>query len=142
MKNFFDEFKKFINKGNTIQLAIGVVVGSAFTATVNSFVNDIITPVIGRIVGGYDFSDIKIPLGGNGGSYIMIGSFIQTVIDFLLTAFVLFLVVRSLNRAEELKIFKHDQQQQEEPKKEVPEDIQLLRSIDNHLKKMNKTSKK
>lgn len=136
MKSFFEEFRKFINRGNAIELAVGVVVGGAFTSIVNSLVNDIITPIIGRIVGGVDFSGIKIPLGGNGESYIMIGSFIQTVIDFVIVAFVLFLIIRSTNKANELKIFKH--KQKEEAVKEDPEDIKILKSIESELKKLNK----
>lgn len=139
MKNFFEEFRKFINRGNAIELAVGVVVGGAFTSIVNSLVNDIITPIIGRIVGGVDFSGIKIPLGGEGNSYIMIGSFIQTVIDFVIVAFVLFLIIRSTNKANELKIFKHKQKQEVA---EDPEDIKLLKSIDKELKELNKKSSK
>jgi len=138
MKNFFEEFKKFINRGNALELAVGVVVGSAFTSIVNSLVNDIITPIIGRIVGGLDFSGIRIPLGGE--SFIMIGSFIEKVLDFVLTAFVLFLIIRSINKANELAIHRH---KHEIIKKEDPEDIKLLKSINNELKRMNeKTSKK
>lgn len=138
MKQFIEEFKKFIDRGNVIDLAVGMVVGSAFTNIVNSLVNDIIMPVIGRIIGGFDFTDIKIPLGGD--SFIMIGDFIQNVIDFLIIAFVVFLVVRSLNNFEELKKqLKHEEEKKEEkPKEEVPEDIKLLRSIEKELKKANK----
>lgn len=140
MKNFIKEFEKFINRGNALELAIGVVVGSSFTAIVNSLVNDIITPIIGRIVGGVDFSDIKIPLGGEGQSYIMIGSFIQKVIDFIVIAFALFLVVRSMNRANELtkRLHKQEEEKEKETKKEDPEDIKLLKSINSELKKLNK----
>ena len=71
MKKLFEEFKKFINKGNAIDLAVGVVVGSAFTSIVNSIVSDLISPIIGLIIGGLDFSDIKIHLLGD--AYINIG---------------------------------------------------------------------
>ena len=132
MKKFLKEFEKFINRGNAIELAIGVVMGSSFSGIVNSLVNDIITPIIGRIAGGFDFSNIKINLGGE--SNIMIGQFIQNVIDFIIIAFVLFLVVRSMNRIEEIKKKKL---KQENNNVEDPEDIKLLKSIDNELKKMN-----
>ena len=131
MKKFFEEFKTFINRGNAIQLAIGVVMGSAFSSIVNSLVEDVITPVIGRIAGGFDFSNIKIHLGGD--SYILIGKFIQNTIDFIIIAFVLFLVVRSMNRIEEIKKKKHHEEKEE---KKI-ETIDLLQSIDNELKKMN-----
>ena len=101
MKNFFEEFKKFLNRGNAIELAIGVVIGSSFSGIVNSLVNDVISPVIGLIAGGFDFSNIKIHLLGD--SYILIGSFIQNVIDFVIVAFVLFLVIRAMNKVDEIK---------------------------------------
>lgn len=133
MKNFFNEFKKFLNRGNALELAIGVVIGSSFSGIVNSLVNDIITPIIGRIVGGFDFSTIMINLGGD--SNIMIGSFIQNVIDFVIVAFVLFCVIRSMNRLEEIK--KKKESPVEEKPAEDPEDIKLLKSINDELKKLN-----
>lgn len=135
MKKFFEEFKKFLYRGNALELAIGVIIGSSFSGIVNSLVNDIITPIIGRIVGGFDFSNIQIHLGGD--SYIKIGSFIQNIIDFIIVAFVLFLVVRSMNKVEEFKK-KKIKKQEEEKIPEVPEDIKLLRSIEKELKKINK----
>ena len=133
MKNFFEEFKKFLNRGNAIELAIGVVIGSSFSGIVNSLVNDVILPVIGLIAGGFDFSNIKIHLLGD--SYILIGSFIQNVIDFVIVAFVLFLVIRAMNKVDEIK--KKKQPKVEEKAPEDPEDIKLLKSIDNELKKLN-----
>lgn len=134
MKEFFEEFKKFLYRGNALELAIGVVIGSSFSGIVNSLVNDIITPIIGRLVGGFDFSNIQIHLGGD--SNIMIGSFIQTVINFVIVAFVLFCVVKSMNRIDEIK--KKKEAPKEEKAPEEPEDIKLLKSINNELKKLNK----
>ena len=134
MKNFLNEFKKFLNRGNALELAVGVIIGSSFSAIVNSLVNDIITPVIGRIVGGFDFSNIKISLGGD--SNIMIGSFIQNIINFVIVAFVLFCVIKSMNKLEEIK--KKKEAPVEEKPVEDPEDIKLLKSINNELKKLNK----
>jgi len=134
MKKFFEEFKKFLNRGNALELAVGVVIGSSFSTIVNSLVNDVIMPIVGRIIGGFDFSDIKIPLGGD--SNIMIGSFIENVIDFLLIAFVLFCVIKSMNKLEEVKKKVIPESKDEKPKE--PEDIKLLKSIDNQLKKLNK----
>ena len=85
------------------------------------------------IIGGFDFSTIKIHLLGD--SYILIGSFIQNIIDFVIIAFVLFLVIKGMNEVEELK--KKKQPKQEEKAPEEPEDIKLLKSIDNELKKLN-----
>lgn len=134
MKKFFDEFKTFLNKGNALELAIGVVIGSAFSGIVNSLVNDVITPIIGRLVGGLDFSHIAINLGGD--ANIMIGSFIQSIINFIIVAFVLFLVVKSMNKIDELK--KKNEPKEEEKAPEDPDDIKLLKSINNELKKLNK----
>ena len=134
MKEFIDEFKKFLNRGNALELAIGVIIGSSFSGIVNSLVNDIITPIIGRIVGGFDFSNIQIHLGGE--SNIMIGNFIQTVINFVIVAFVLFCVIRSMNKIDELKKKKVAPAEEKAP--EVPEDIKLLKSIEKELKKLNK----
>ena len=133
MKNFIKEFKNFLNRGNAIELAVGVVVGSAFTGIVNSLVNDVISPIIGIMVGGLDFSFIKIPLGGE--SYILIGSFIQNVINFIIVAFALFVVVKSMNKFEEMK---NKVVPKEEKIKEDSEDIKLLKSINSQLKQMNK----
>ena len=86
------EFKKFIARGNVLDLAVGVIVGGAFSSIVTSLVNNIFTPIIGLIVGGVDFSitfrDTKI----------MYGAFIQSVIDFLIVAFCLFIVVKTVNK--------------------------------------------
>lgn len=130
MKNFLDEFKKFISNGNVLDMAIGVVIGKAFTDIVNSLVNDLLMPVIGAIIGGLDFSSIAIPLGGD--AAILIGNFIQSIINFLLIALVLFIIVKASNK-------KNNKEQVEEPEvKEDPEDIQLLKSINDELKKLNK----
>lgn len=134
MKNFFEEFKKFLYRGNALELAIGVVIGSAFSGMVNSLVNDVISPVIGRIAGGFDFSNIVIHLGGD--SNIMIGSFIQNIINFVIVAFVLFCVIKSMNKLEEIK--KKKEAPVEEKPVEDPENIKLLKSINNELKKLNK----
>ena len=100
MKKFLNEFKAFISRGNVMSMAVGIIVGGAFTAIVNSLVNDIITPIIGVIMGGIDFSGIKFAVGD---ANIMFGNFIQAVVNFLLTAFVLFSVIKALNAFEKKK---------------------------------------
>ena len=97
-KGFIAEFKEFINRGSVIDLAVGVVVGGAFTAIVNSLVNDIITPLIGLILGGVDFSGLSITVKD---ASIHYGMFIQNVINFIIVAFCIFLVVRFMNRMRE-----------------------------------------
>lgn len=93
-----NEFKAFINRGNVIDLAVAVVIGAAFTGIVNSLVHDIIMPIIGIIIGGIDFTGLSITVGE---AVIAYGNFIQAVINFLIIAWVIFLMVRSLNKIQE-----------------------------------------
>ena len=97
-KKFITEFKEFISKGNVLDLAVGVIIGGAFTSIVNSLVNDIFMPVIGGILSGINFTDLKvvIPAALEGMSDVTIcyGSFIQAVVNFLLTALVVFLFIK------------------------------------------------
>lgn len=90
----FKEFREFISRGNVIDLAVAVIIGAAFTAIVNSLVNDIITPLIGIILGGISFTDLSVTVGA---AVITYGNFIQAVINFLIIAFVVFFIVRSVN---------------------------------------------
>ena len=89
------EFKKFIARGNVLDLAVGVIVGGAFSSIVTSLVNNIFTPIIGLALGGVDFSNLSITFRD---TKIMYGAFIQSVIDFLIVAFCLFIVVKFVNR--------------------------------------------
>ncbi len=109
MAKIVNEFKTFIMRGNVMDMAVGVIIGSAFTGIVNSLVNDIIMPVVTLITGRINFSDLMISLDGNsyptlsaaqdaGASVIAYGNFIQLVVQFLLTAFVIFMVVKGMNK--------------------------------------------
>ena len=95
------EFKEFINRGSVIDLAVGIIVGGAFTSIVNSLVNDVVMPVISMIIGGFNFTDLKITIPayvpGIEPATINYGNFIQAAINFLVIAFVIFLMVRFLN---------------------------------------------
>ena len=93
IKKFFDEFKAFAMRGNVLDMAVGVVVGSAFTAIVNSLVNDIISPIIGLFFNA-DFSHVVIQIGDVG---IGVGAFLNAIINFLIVAFVLFVVIKFVN---------------------------------------------
>jgi large conductance mechanosensitive channel len=99
------EFTKFIMRGNVLDLAVGIIIGSAFTAIVNSLVNDIIMPPIGLLIGGIDFSEIVITLkeavGEDPAVTINIGLFINAIITFLIVALAVFLLVRAFNKAME-----------------------------------------
>lgn len=103
------EFKEFASRGSLLDLAIGLVLGSAFTKIVNSFVNDIIMPPIGMLLGGVDFANLFINLSGTeyaslaaaqeaGAAVISYGVFINAIIDFLIVAFVMFIIVKQVNR--------------------------------------------
>ena len=94
IKNFFEEFKAFAMRGNVLDMAVGVVVGSAFTAIVNSLVNDIISPIIGLFFNA-DFSDVVIPIGDVG---IGVGAFLNAIINFLIVAWVVFMIVKAFNK--------------------------------------------
>ena len=92
---FIKEFKEFISKGSVIDMAVGVVVGGAFTAIVNSLVNDIIMPLVGLILGGINFTGLSF---GIKDAQINYGNFIQNIISFLIVAFCLFCVVKAMNK--------------------------------------------
>ena len=132
MKSLLKEFKAFIAKGDVMSMAVGIIIGGAFTAIVNSLVGDIITPIIGLIVGGLDFTGLSFGLDG---AQIMYGNFIQAVIVFLLTAWVLFMVMKAFNKMMDLGKKKEEEAEPapEEPAP-VPEDIQLLTEIRDLLK--------
>lgn len=123
-ENTLKEFKEFISKGNIVDMAVGVIIGSAFGKIVTSLVNDIFMPIIGVIVGGLDFSNLSIKVGN---SAIMYGSFIQNVVDFLIVAACIFFMIKVLSK------FK----KKEEVKTEttVDENTLLLREIRDLLKK-------
>ena len=96
-KGFVAEFKKFIMRGNVMDMAVGVIVGGAFTSIVNSLNKDVLTPILG-IFGGMDFSHLTITLGTNETApVLMYGNFITAVINFLITAFVIFCIVKGMN---------------------------------------------
>lgn len=110
---FVKEFKEFISRGNVIDLAVGVIVGSSFTAIVNSLVNNIITPIITLITGKVSVKDLFVALDGNsyetleaateaGAATLSYGLFIQSIIDFIIIAFVVFLMVKGINRVRDI----------------------------------------
>lgn len=109
MKKFLEEFKEFATRGNMFDLAIGIIIGGAFTTIVNSLVNDIINPVLGIFTGSIDFSNLFVSLDGNhydtlaaaeaaGANVFKYGSFISNVINFIIMALVVFVLVKIINR--------------------------------------------
>lgn len=131
MKKILNEFKEFISRGNVMDLAIGVIVGGAFSSIVTSLVNNILTPLLGLILGGINFSNLSIKIKD---ANILYGAFIQSIIDFLIVAACIFFIVKVLNKLN----FKKKKEVKVEPKKD--ESVILLEEIRDLLK--NKRSGK
>ncbi len=127
MKNFTKELREFALKGNVVDLAVGVIIGGAFGKVVSSLVSDVIMPPIGLLIGGVNFSEIKIKL--NDTVNINIGSFLQTCLDFAIVAIAIFMMIKLINRLRKQK------QTPEEKIAETPEDIKLLTEIRDLLQK-------
>ena len=131
MKSFIKEFKEFISNGNVMSMAIGIIIGGAFTAIVNSLVADIITPLIGMILGGINFSSISITVGS---AQLMVGKFIQAVIMFVLTALVIFVMMKGLNKIAAKKKAADDAEEAAAPA-EPSDEVKLLMEIRDALNK-------
>ncbi len=130
MKSFIKEFKSFAMKGNVMDLAVAVVIGGAFGKIVTSLVDNIITPSIGLFMGGVDFSGYSHQVGD---AVITYGKFVQSVVDFIIVALVIFVVVKAMNKAK--AAIDGEKPAEEEKPKEPSEDILLLREIRDSLKK-------
>ena len=128
MKKFFKEFLEFIKRGNVIDLAVAVVIGGAFSSIVTSLVNDIIMPLIGIIIGGVDFTSLTVKVGSATLAY---GNFIQNIINFLIIAFVIFAVIKAMNKLMSLK--KKEEKKEETPAKS--DELKTLEEIRDLLKK-------
>ncbi|NLV83188.1 MAG: large-conductance mechanosensitive channel protein MscL [Spirochaetales bacterium] len=141
---FIQEFKAFISRGSVMDLAVGIIIGTAFTAIVNSLVKDIIMPIVGWVLGGVNFVDLRILIRKatleSTELALTYGNFIQKVIDFLIIAFVVFMIVRTLNKLRALR----EKAAAEEAAKAapapapvpvVPADVVLLTEIRDLLKK-------
>ena len=98
------EFKEFISKGNVMDMAVGIIIGGAFTAIVNSLVESILMPIIGAISGGKSVADMSVMVGNAAIGY---GAFLQAIIDFLLIAWVLFMIIKALNKAKAASSCRH-----------------------------------
>lgn len=110
MKKFFEEFKKFISRGNVMDMAVGVIIGGAFTAIVNSLVNDIFMPVLSLITGGFDIAGMSISFGvGDNAATLNYGAFLSAVINFLLIALVIFCIIKAMNTAKDKMLSKPEE---------------------------------
>lgn len=131
MKGFIKEFKEFISNGNVMSMAVGIIIGGAFTAIVNSLVADIITPLLGIILGGINFSGISITVGS---AQLMVGNFIQAIIMFVLTALVIFVMMKGLNKLAAKKKAADDAEEAAAPA-EPSDEVKLLMEIRDALNK-------
>jgi len=122
------EFKDFIARGNVMDLAVGIIMGAAFTAIVTSLVDDLVNPLIGLVIGGIDFSGLSFGLGD---AQFMYGNFINAVIKFVIIAWVVFLLVKGVNRMRDAVETK-EEQAPEPPK--GPSEVELLAEIRDALK--------
>ncbi len=137
---FATEFKEFALKGNVMDLAVGVIIGGAFGKIVDSFVGDLIMPIVGKIFGGLDFNNYFIPLAGQtatnlveakkAGAVFAYGSFITIAINFMILAFIIFMMVKQMNRLK-----KEAPAAPPAAPAPTPEDVLLLREIRDALRK-------
>jgi len=136
-----NEFKAFIARGNVMDLAVGIIIGGAFTLIVNSLVNDIIMPIVGAIIGSIDFSNFFIPLSSTvtaaslaaareQGAVFAYGNFLTVVLNFLILAWIIFLLVKGVNNMRATL----EKQKESEPAAPPAEDVQLLTEIRDLLK--------
>jgi large conductance mechanosensitive channel len=139
--SFMSEFEDFAVKGNVVDLAVGVIIGAAFGKIVDSFVNDIVMPIVGRIFGGLDFSSYYISLAGQPGglpladarklgAVLAWGNFITVALNFAILAVIIFMMVRAINR-----LRREEEAKPAPAPAAAPEDIQLLREIRDSLKR-------
>ena len=140
--SFASEFKEFAAKGNVVDLAVGVIIGAAFAKIVDSFVKDVVMPIVGRIFGGLDFSNYFVALAPTPANYngpmtydaltkagvplLAYGNFVTVVINFLILAFIIFVMVRQINRL---------RRTEPPPPAATPEDVVLLREIRDSLRR-------
>ena len=145
MKKFFAEFKEFAMRGNVMDMAVGVIIGTAFGKITTSLVNDVFMPLIGLLIGGVDLGQLNIVLKpevlDEAGQVVTeavtlgIGTFLSTVIDFVLVAFVIFLMVKTINQLHKLGKKEEEPQEEEEP---APTSEELLTEIRDLLKAQQK----
>ena len=138
MRSFLDEFKKFILRGNVVDLAVGIVIGTAFGKIVDSLVKDIVMPVVGMFLGGVDFKNLFITLGTGsyatlaeaekaGAAVLKYGVFLQTLLDFLIIAWIVFIAIKAINRMK--------REQPAPAPVAPPEEVVLLREIRDAVKR-------
>jgi large conductance mechanosensitive channel len=133
MKKTIEDFKAFVLRGNVIDLAVGVIIGGAFGKIVNSLIDDIIMPPIGLLINNVDFRDLKMKIGGSPEApvFLSYGNFLQICFEFLMIAFVIFMVIRFMAKLRK----QEETPAQSSDASPTPEDVLLLREIRDALKK-------
>jgi large conductance mechanosensitive channel len=132
VKGIIEEFKTFIAKGNVVDMAVGLIVGSAFTAIVTSLVEDIFTPIIGMILAGINFNTLGIEIPWGNHPFIAVGNFIQAIITFFITAACVFAIVKLMN------VFRKKEEPEPEKEPEPTKEELLLTEIRDLLKEQKK----
>jgi large conductance mechanosensitive channel len=131
--SMMSEFKDFAMRGNVVDMAVGIIIGGAFGKIVSSFVNDVLMPPIGMLLGGVDFGDLAVTLkeavGETAAVTLNYGAFLQTVIDFVIIAFAIFMAIKAMNRLK-----KEEEEAPAEPPKPSAE-VELLTEIRDSLKR-------
>ena len=145
MKKFLEEFKAFAMRGNVLDMAVGVVIGSAFTSIVNSLVADIITPLLSLLTRGINLAGLSITLGqGEDAAKLAYGNFLQSILSFIIIAFAVFVMVKAINKLSHLR--KEEEAQKEEAQKEEapkgPTTEQLLAEIRDLMKEQQNEASK
>jgi large conductance mechanosensitive channel len=144
--SMLQEFKAFAVKGNVVDLAIAVIIGAAFGKIVDSLVQDVIMPVVGKIFGGLDFSNYYLPLNNQGmnltlaeakkaGAVLAYGNFLTILLNFIILAFIIFQMVRLINKAHTLSFRKQQEMEEATPAAPPAEDVLLLREIRDALRR-------
>lgn len=135
MKKFIEEFKAFAIKGNVIDMAVGVIIGNAFGKIVTSLVNDVVMPLIGIILGGFNFSELTFSIGN---ANIQYGLFIQNVVDFLIIAICVFMFVKLMSYLSSFRKHNEEEEKEEESEEQKKaDDVLLLEEIRDLLKNKN-----
>ncbi len=133
MKKFIEDFKAFALKGNVVDMAVGVIIGGAFGKIVSSLVNDIIMPLIGILIGGYNFSELSWKIGE---ATVKYGSFLQSVVDFLIIALSIFAVLKLMMKLISLR--KHEEEEKADEEEKKSDELLLLEEIRDLLKDSKK----
>lgn len=144
--SMLQEFKAFAVKGNVVDLAVAVIIGAAFGKIVDSLVQDVIMPVVGKIFGGLDFSNYYLPLNNQGmsltlaeakkaGAVLAYGNFLTILLNFIILAFIIFQMVRLINKARTLSFRRQQEAEDAAPAAPPSEDILLLREIRDALRR-------